>query len=105
MMDFRSVIDRNLEKLEFWPGLESDGRMYKNYHLFAAVLNKHRNELKPGKNFVDETQFYTNILDTIFAWIHREMSLFGEDDWRHLQAYGYLIAAINFIGAEQARLN
>ena len=99
----RQTTDESLHYLKYWPGLDDDGHMYQSPFLFSAVLDHHRNLVKVGNYFQDEVQFYTNIIDVIFGWLMREVSVLGEDDlWRWLLSYTYLMGSINYIGAEQS---
>ncbi len=96
--------DQTLSQLEYWPGREDDGHMYKSRQLFSAVLDRHRSLAKVGNYFQDEILFYTNLIDVIISWLMRELSTLGEMDdiWNWLLSYTYLMGSINYLGAEQA---
>ncbi len=99
----RKKTDQTLQHLDYWPGLDEDGHMYKSRYLFSAVLERHRSLVKVGNYFQDEIQFYTNLLDVLGGWLTREVALFGEDHiWKWLLSYTYLMGSINYLGAEQA---
>ena len=99
----RKITDESLDALYSWPGRPEDGQLFRSPHLFAAVLDKHRSQVKVGNYFWDELQFYTNIIDVIFGWLNRELGIFsGSDVWKWLLAYSYLMGGINYLGAEQA---
>ena len=99
----KRATDDTLLSLEYWPGQEEDGHMYKSPLLFAAVLDRHRELVKVGNYYQDEILFYTNIIDVLFGWLTREVEMFGDTTvWRWLLAYTYLMGSINYLGAEQA---
>ena len=99
----KRATDDTLMSLEYWPGQEEDGHMYKSPLLFAAVLDRHRELVKVGNYYQDEILFYTNIIDVLFGWLTREVEMFGDTTvWRWLLAYTYLMGSINYLGAEQA---
>ena len=99
----RKTTDDNMDILPQWPGNSEDGQMFRSPHLFAAVLDNHRSQVKVGNYFWDELQFYTNIIDVLFGWLNRELDIFGETEiWGWLLAYSYLMGSINYLGAEQA---
>ena len=99
----RKITDDSLDKILSWPGIAEDGQLFRSPHLFAAVLDNHRTNVKVGNYFWDELQFYTNIIDVIFGWLSRELGIFGESDvWKWFLAYSYLMGSVNYLGAEQS---
>ncbi|KAI0224551.1 hypothetical protein LSAT2_024440 [Lamellibrachia satsuma] len=98
----RQLTDQSLADVSVWPGSADEGEMFRADYLFAAVLDNTRSRVKTGDYFWKELDFYTNIIDTLFGWLVRRV---GPDDdrlWRWLVAYSYLMASINYMGAEQA---
>ena len=79
--------------------------MYKSRPLFNAVLGRHRDLVKVNNYFMEEVQFYTDIIDVMYGWLHRFTDLGGGDAgdlWMWLLSYTYLMGSINYLGAEQA---
>ena len=99
----RDRTDQSLEELEMWPGLEEDGAIYKSSYLFAAVLQDHREGVQNGKDFWDEVQFYTDVIDVVYGWLHKKTYYLGDGMlWKWVTAYDALMGSINYLGAEQA---
>ncbi len=79
--------------------------MFKSRILFSAVLGGHRDQVRVNNNFRDEIQFYTDIIDVMYGWIHRESGSLREynpDLWGWLLSYSYLLGSVNYLGGEQA---
>lgn len=105
--EVRRNTNRSLVDLSVWPSgnQHSEGHMFRSPHLFIAILNNHRESIKPGVSyFWDEVQFYSDIIDTMLGWLSREIGacsrhghLFGL-----LHSYSYLMGAVAYLGAEQA---
>ena len=100
----RERSDQSMTDLFDWPGSPSEGQMYKSKVLFNAVLSRHRHLVKVNNYFMEEVQFYTDMIDIMYGWLHRYTDLRGDtgDIWMWLLSYTYLMGSINYIGAEQA---
>ena len=95
--------DQSLGRVSLWPGTLEEGQMFKSKYLFAAVLGRHRSLVKVGNYFWDELQFYTNILDIMFGWMHQDIKIQKASDiYPWLISYSYLMGSVNYLGAEQA---
>lgn len=85
--------------------------------MFFAILDRHRQLVSVGSYFYDEIQFFSDAIDVFIGWLQRSSSLSIEpeqhrdtwrpvyesrDIWRWLPSFGYLMASINMLGAEQA---
>lgn len=96
--------DESIADLYDWPGSESEGQMFKSMLLFNAVMQRHREDVRVGTYFWDEMQFYTNVIDVLYGWLHRHIELRGDtsDAWKWVLSYSYLMGGVNYVGAEQA---
>lgn len=108
--------DRSLSQLLIWPGTggsdaqsHSDDKMFRSKPLFAAFLGHHRLDVKHGAYFWDEIQYYTDIIDVLLGWFNRASDELPDTDlnsqrriWQLMNAYGYLLGAVSYLGAEQA---
>ena len=118
----RRRTDQTIMSLAVWPVNASDDPMFRSRHLFAAILGNHRSSVRIGSYFWDEIQFYTDTIDIFLGWMNRNIRVQSagtsdDDAWKfqfdigqphqHLlhqlmQSYSYLMAAISYLGAEQA---
>ena len=95
--------DRSINNLHIWPGTNDSPEMFRARYMFQAILDQHRSTIKIGMYFWDEIQYYTNIIDTLFGWVTRDVDLKNDSSlWRWLMAYSYLLGSINHLGTEQA---
>lgn len=108
--EVRRNTNRSLAALTVWPsgsssGQHSESHMFRSPHLFIAILNNHRESIRPGISyFWDEVQFYSDIIDTMLGWLSREIGACSRNGhlFGLLHSYSYLMGAVAYLGAEQA---
>lgn len=76
--------------------------------LLAAMLKRHRSDFKVGQNFIDDMQFYTDVIEMAVDWLNTDCtSCVGVSDsssqW--MTIYGHFLNSVNFLTGEQSLCN
>ena len=103
--DARKTTDQSLDDLQdTWWTENEYGQTFRSPRLFSAVLENYRSAVKAGSRlFLEDLQFYTNVIDALLGWLNNEIQLYnGGHASQWLLTYSYLMGSLNQLGAEQA---
>lgn len=67
--------------------------------VLSAILKRHRAETRIGQNFIDDIQFYTNVIESTIDWLKTD------SDGQWMTIYGHLLNSANFLTGEQSLCN